>query len=161
MKRIIYPGSFDPVTFGHLDIIKRSAKVFEEVIVGVLTNKNKQGLFTVDEKIEMLTELLYDYDNVRIKTFSGLLVDFVKMEEADGVLRGLRALSDYQYEKQMALLNSSLYPGMETIFLVANPNYSFISASYARELASFGGDVSGLVPPSVEKRLRAKFNEEE
>lgn len=156
--KIIYPGSFDPITYGHLDIIKRSAECFDEVVIGVLRNSSKKSLFTDAEKIEMIDELLYDYNNVTVKVFSGLLVDFVRNESADGVVRGLRELSDFEYERQMALLNKTLYPKMETIFLVADSKYSYISASYAREIASYGGDASGLVPPSVEKRLLNKFN---
>lgn len=156
--KIIYPGSFDPITYGHLDIIKRSAECFDEVVIGVLRNSSKKSLFTDAEKIEMIDELLYDYNNVTVKVFSGLLVDFVRNESADGVVSGLRELSDFEYERQMALLNKTLYPKMETIFLVADSKYSYISASYAREIASYGGDASGLVPPSVEKRLLNKFN---
>ncbi len=158
MNKIIYPGSFDPVTYGHLDIIKRCAKLYDKVVIGVLKNLSKTALFDDHEKIEMLKELLYDYDNVEVKIFSGLLVDFVRLEQADGVVRGLRELSDYEYEKQMAILNRTLYPKMETIFLVADARYSYISASFAREVASFGGDVSKMVPPNVEKRLKEKFS---
>lgn len=158
--KIIYPGSFDPITNGHLDIIRRSAELFDEVVISILINPSKKSLFSKDEKIEMIKELLYDsdYDNVSVKSFSGLLVDFVKQEKADGVVRGLRELSDYENEKQMALLNKSLYSKAETIFLVADSKYSYISASFVREIASFGGDISGLVPVSVEKKVMEKYN---
>ena len=158
--KIIYPGSFDPVTIGHMDIITRSCELFDEVVIGILNNPSKKSLFTMDEKIEMIQELLYDYDNVIVKSFSGMLVDFFRIEEADAVVRGLRELSDFENEKQMALLNKALYPKMETIFLVADSKYSYISASYAREIASFGGDVSGLVTANVEKRLLQKYSHE-
>ena len=156
--KIIYPGSFDPVTLGHLDIIRRSAKLFDEVVVGVLENGSKTSLFTRDEKIEMLEELLYDYDNVSVKSFSGLLVDFVRLERADGVVRGLRAVTDYEYEQQMATLNRALYEPLETIFLVADGRYDYVSSSFAREIARYGGDVSKLVPECVAVRLSNKFN---
>ena len=156
--KVIYPGSFDPITTGHLDIIKRSAEKFDTVIVGILKNTAKKSLFSTVEKIEMIEELLYDYDNVTVKDFSGLLVDFVRQEEADGVVRGLRELSDFETERQMALLNKSLYPKMETIFLVADSKYSYISASFVREIASFGGDISGLVPESVGIKVKHKYS---
>ena len=158
--KVIYPGSFDPVTNGHLDIIRRSACLFDEVIVGVLINQQKAGLFSIAERIEMLRDLLYDYENVTVEGFQGLLVDYVQEKQADGVVRGLRAISDYDYETQLALLNRSLQGHVETIFLVADPKYSFISATYAREIASWGGDVSQLVPPAVEKRLMEKYGRE-
>lgn len=154
--KIIYPGTFDPVTHGHMDIISRSAMLFDEVVIGVLVNINKKTLFTEQERIEMIQELLYDYDNVTVKAFDGLLVDFVKAEDADGVVRGLRALSDYEYELQIALLNKSLYPKMETVFMVASSKYSHISSSFAKEIASWDGDTTGLVPESVAKRLKDK-----
>lgn len=156
--KIIYPGSFDPITYGHLDVIRRSIVLFDEVVIGVLNNPSKHSLFSVAEKIEMIEELLYDYEHVEVKSFSGMLVDFVRQENANGVVRGLREMTDFESERQMALLNRSLYDKTETIFLVADSKYSFISASYAREVASFHGDVSGLVPPNVEKRLKEKFS---
>lgn len=156
--KIIYPGSFDPITYGHMDIISRSAVLFDEVIIGVLVNKSKNTLFSVEERIEMIQELLYDYDNVRVVAFEGLLVDLVKREGARGVVRGLRALSDYEYELQIALLNKSLYPEMETVFLVASSQYQHISSSFAKEVVSFHGDATELVPDSVLKRLKKYYD---
>nr|WP_072514213.1 pantetheine-phosphate adenylyltransferase [Ndongobacter massiliensis] len=156
--KIVYPGSFDPVTIGHMDIIQRSAAIFDEVVVGVLTNTQKASLFSSTERIEMIEQLLYDYDNVSVQGFSGLLVDFVRLCGADGVVRGLREMTDFEYERQMALLNRSMFPQMETIFLVADSAYSYISSSYAREIAMWGGDVSRLVPPLVEEKLREKYS---
>ncbi|MCI6157954.1 MAG: pantetheine-phosphate adenylyltransferase [Peptoniphilaceae bacterium] len=156
--KVIFPGSFDPVTYGHLDVIQRAAHMFEELVVAVLANQQKGRLFTDHEKIEMLEELLYDYDNVTIKSFSGLLVDFVKREHADAVVRGLRTSPDFHYERQLALLNRSLAPSMETIFLITDERFSYVSSSFAREVASYGGDVSGLVPKNVERKLREKFS---
>lgn len=156
--KVIYPGSFDPITYGHLDVIHRSAGLFDEVVVGVLVNTNKQSLFRLEERIEMIRELLYDCDNVVVEGFSGLLVDFVRLHEADGVVRGIREFSDFEIERQMAQINRSLYPKMETLFLAADGAHVHISASHAREVASWGGDVSTLVPPSVAKRLMEKYN---
>ena len=155
--RVIFPGSFDPVTLGHLNIIKRAASLFDEVIVAVLENNQKQPLFPTQERIEMLEELLYDIDNVEVEVFSGLLADYYRLKDADAVLRGLRTPSDYEYERQLAALNHSLYPGLETLFLVTETRYSFISSSYAREVASYGGNISGLVPCSVARKLYRKF----
>mgnify|MGYP001309532267 FL=1 len=154
----IYPGSFDPVTNGHLDMIKRSASAFDEVVVGVLVNYSKNSLFTMDERIEMLEELLYDYSNVKVKKFSGLLVDFVIEEKADAVVRGLRAVSDYEAELQMAHINKNLADNkLETLFMVSSPEYSFLSSSVVKEIASLGGDVSKLVPKCVNKKIRNKL----
>ena len=155
--KVIFPGSFDPVTLGHLNVIHRASKLFDEVIVAILRNSQKKNLFSDDEKIEMLEELLYDVDNVRVELFSGLLADYFKLKGADAVIRGLRSPSDYEYERQLAALNHSLDPNLETIFLVTDIRYSYVSASYAREVAAYGGDVSGLVPKSVEERLHKKF----
>lgn len=155
--RVIFPGSFDPVTLGHLNIIRRAATMFDEVVVAVLENNQKKPLFQTGERIEMLEELLYDIDNVRVEVFSGLLADYYRMKEADAVLRGLRTPSDYEYERQLAALNHSLCPGLETLFLVTETKYSFVSSSYAREVASYGGNVSDLVPCSVARKLYKKF----
>ena len=156
--KVVYPGSFDPVTNGHLDMIKRSASAFDEVVVGVLVNYSKNSLFTMDERIEMLEELSYDYSNVKVKKFSGLLVDFVIEEKADAVVRGLRAVSDYEAELQMAHINKNLADNkLETLFMVSSPEYSFLSSSVVKEIASLGGDVSKLVPKCVNKKIRNKL----
>lgn len=155
--KVIFPGSFDPVTKGHLNVIYRAANLFDTVVVGVLINQVKPALFTPQEKIEMIEELMYDYDNVVVKVFSGLLVDFVREEKADAIVRGIRNAEDFLYERQLSLLNHSLYPEMEEIFLFTDKNYSYVSSSFAREVASYGGDVSGMVTDNVAKRLRKKF----
>ena len=155
--KVIFPGSFDPVTKGHLNLIYRAAKLFDEVIVAVLINQEKPPLFTPEERIEMIRELMYDYDNVSVKLFSGLLVDFVREEKADAVIRGLRTSQDFLYERQLSLLNHSLYSDMEEIFLFTDGKYSYVSSSFAREVASYGRDVSGMVTENVAKRLRKKF----
>lgn len=155
--KVIFPGSFDPVTKGHLNLIYRAAKLFDEVIVAVLINQEKPPLFTPEERIEMIRELMYDYDNVSVKLFSGLLVDFVREEKADAVIRGLRTSQDFLYERQLSLLNHSLYSDMEEIFLFTDGKYSYVSSSFAREVASYGGDVSGMVTDNVAVRLRKKF----
>ena len=155
--KVIFPGSFDPVTKGHLNVIYRAANLFDTVVVGVLINQVKPALFTPQEKIEMIEELMYDYDNVVVKVFSGLLDDFVREEKADAIVRGIRNAEDFLYERQLSLLNHSLYPEMEEIFLFTDKNYSYVSSSFAREVASYGGDVSGMVTDNVAKRLREKF----
>ncbi len=155
--KVIFPGSFDPVTKGHLNVIYRAANLFDTVVVGVLINQVKPALFTPQEKIEMIEELMYDYDNVVVKVFSGLLVDFVREEKADAIVRGIRNAEDFLYERQLSLLNHSLYPEMEEIFLFTDKNYSYVSSSFAREVASYGGDVSGMVTDNAAKRLREKF----
>lgn len=155
--KVIFPGSFDPVTKGYLNVIYRAANLFDTVVVGVLINQVKPALFTPQEKIEMIEELMYDYDNVVVKVFSGLLVDFVREEKADAIVRGIRNAEDFLYERQLSLLNHSLYPEMEEIFLFTDKNYSYVSSSFAREVASYGGDVSGMVTDNVAKRLREKF----
>lgn len=155
--KVIFPGSFDPATKGHLNLIYRAAKLFDEVIVAVLINQEKPPLFTPEERIEMIRELMYDYDNVSVKLFSGLLVDFVREEKADAVIRGLRTSQDFLYERQLSLLNHSLYSDMEEIFLFTDGKYSYVSSSFAREVASYGGDVSGMVTDNVAERLRKKF----
>ncbi|MBY0584365.1 pantetheine-phosphate adenylyltransferase [Murdochiella sp. Marseille-P8839] len=155
--KVIFPGSFDPVTKGHLNVIYRAANLFDTVIVGVLINQVKPALFTPQEKIEMIDELMYDYSNVTVKLFSGLLVDFVREEKANAVVRGIRNAEDFLYERQLSLLNHSLYPEMEEIFLFTDKNYSYVSSSFAREVASYGGDVSGMVTENVARRLREKF----
>ncbi len=158
MRRAVCPGSFDPVTNGHIDIIERASSLFDEVIVAVLVNKSKQSLFTVEERIDMLTEVCADFPNVRIDSFHGLLVDFCRERDIHAIVKGLRAVSDFDYELQMAQMNSGL-AGVETLFVPTNPLYSFLSSSLVKEVATFGGDVSPLVPPMVLDRLTARLEE--
>jgi pantetheine-phosphate adenylyltransferase len=158
MKRIaVYPGSFDPVTFGHIDLIERALGLFDELIVAVAHNIQKTNLFTVTERLDMIHELVKGYDNVLVDSFDGLLVDYVRKRGARCVVRGLRAFSDFEYEFQMALTNRKLNDSYETIFLMTHENYSFISSSLVKELIEFGGDISAFVPPLVEQRLKEKF----
>lgn len=156
MRRAVCPGSFDPVTNGHVDIIVRSAQLFDEVIVAVLINQAKQGLFSVDERIEMLREVIAAHPNVRVESFHGLLVDFCRAQEAQVLVKGLRAVSDFDYELQMAQMNVGL-SGVETLFMPTNPLYSFIASSLVKQVARLGGDVSPYVPKTVEERLVAKL----
>ncbi|MBQ6815310.1 MAG: pantetheine-phosphate adenylyltransferase [Lachnospiraceae bacterium] len=158
MSVSVYPGSFDPVTLGHIDIIRRSAKMTDKLIVGVLNNNSKRSLFTVDERVEMLKEVTKDMENVMIKSFDGLLVDFAKECGANAIIRGLRAITDFDYELQMAQTNRALYDGVDTIFIPTSIEYSFLSSTTVKEVASFGGDISKFVAPYVEKKLREKYN---
>lgn len=152
----IYPGSFDPITNGHLDLIERAARLFDRLIVAILRNEGKQPLFTAEERVEMLRQVLRDYANVEVDSFEGLLVDYAARRGAGVIVRGIRAVSDYEYELQMALMNRRLAPQIETVFLMAGEAYSFISSRLVKEVASLGGDVSGLVPPVVEARLKER-----
>jgi pantetheine-phosphate adenylyltransferase len=151
-RRAVCPGSFDPVTCGHLDIIERASAVYDEVIVGVLINKNKQGLFTVAERIELLTEATAHLPNVVMDAFGGLLVDYCRSHDIPVAVKGLRAVSDFDYELQMAQMNHRL-AGVETMFMATNPLYSFLSSSLIKEVAMYGGDVAGLVPEGAHRRL--------
>src|ERR1700723_2735703 len=160
MYRAVCPGSFDPVTNGHLDIISRAAAMYDEVVVAVLINVTKQGLFTVDERVELLREVTSQYGNVKIDRFHGLLVDFCAANGITAVVKGLRAVSDFEYEMQMAQMNYRMAK-VETMFMVANPDYSFLSSSLVKEIARYGGDVSGLVPDVVLSRLRERLAEDE
>ncbi len=153
----LYPGSFDPITNGHLDLIQRGSRLFDRLIVSILWNDAKEPLFSVDERIEMLREVVHVYPNVEVDSFHGLLVDHASAHSATVLLRGIRAISDYEYELQMALMNRRLRPGIETIFMMANETYSFISSRMVKEVFSLGGDISGLVPPSVEARLHRRL----
>ena len=159
MQRVVCPGSFDPVTNGHLDIVSRAAGLYDEVIVAVLINVTKHSLFSVDERVDMLTEVTKGYGNVRIERFHGLLVDFCAENGITAVVKGLRAVSDFEYEMQMAQMNYRLAK-IETLFMTANPLYSFLSSSLIKEIAKYGGDVSGLVPDIVLDRLNARLAEE-
>jgi pantetheine-phosphate adenylyltransferase len=152
MRRAVCPGSFDPVTNGHLDIVGRSSRLFDEVIIGVLINQHKTGLFTIEERIEMLREVTEPYGNVRVESFRGLLVDFCRTQQAAVVVKGLRAVSDFDYELQMAQMNIGL-SGVETLFMPTNPQHSFLSSSLVKEVAKWGGDISTYVPDAVLERL--------
>jgi pantetheine-phosphate adenylyltransferase len=152
----IYPGSFDPVTNGHLDLIERGEKMFDKLIVAVLKNVDKEPLFSLDERIDMLREVTKQWESVEIDVFQGLLVEYARKRGAAVILRGIRAVSDYEYELQMALMNRKLEPRLETVFMLPGETYSYLSAKLVREIAHLGGPLTGLVPPSVEKRLRAK-----
>jgi len=158
VRRVVCPGSFDPVTNGHIDIIARASTLFDEVIVAVGINKSKRRLFTADERISMLTEVCVVYDNVRIDSFDGLLTDFCQDREVTAIVKGLRAVSDFDYELQMAQMNSSLAE-VDTVFVPTSPEYSFLASSLVKEVAMFGGDVSSLVPPLVLDRLTARLEE--
>lgn len=155
--KAIYPGSFDPATYGHLDIIERGSRAFDKLVVGILNNQSKKNMFTLDERVEMLEHLLYDYDNIEIKVFDGLLVDFFIEEDADVILRGLRAVSDYEYELQMAQVNKQLHKEVETLFMVANTEYSYVSSSIVKEIVQFGGNISSFVPKYVEDKMKEKI----
>ena len=152
MRRAVCPGSFDPVTNGHLDIIARASRLFDEVIVAVLVNQSKDGLFTIDERLEMLREVTAPYPGVRIEAFQGLLVDFCRAQDASVVIKGLRAVSDFDYELKMAQMNIGL-AGVETLFMPTSPQHSFLSSSLVKDVAKWGGDVSAHVPEAVSRRL--------
>lgn len=152
----IYPGSFDPITNGHLDLIERGSKLVDKLIVSILRNDAKRPLFTVEERMEMLREVVGGFPNVEVDFFDGLLVDYAARRGATVILRGIRAISDYEFELQMALMNRRLRPSIETIFLMSGEAYSYISSRLVKEVFGLGGNISGLVPPSVEMRLRAR-----
>ncbi|MFC5750288.1 pantetheine-phosphate adenylyltransferase [Actinomadura rugatobispora] len=158
MRRVVCPGSFDPVTNGHLDIVSRASRLFDEVVVAVMINKTKQGLFTVDERIEMLEEVTKEYGNVKIDKWHGLLVDFCRQNDIPMIVKGLRAVSDYEYELQMAQMNHRM-AGVETMFMSTNPLYSYLSSSLMKEIVKYGGDVSGLIPEAVHARLAERLQE--
>ena len=157
MKRAIYPGSFDPITYGHIDIIERSMSMFDEVVVAVLHNKQKNPLFSIDERVSMINGLTEDYDNVRVMSFEGLLVDFAKSIDANIVIRGLRAVTDFEYELQIAQTNRISYPSLDTVFLVTSLNYSYLSSTIVKEIASYGGDISKFVPPGIVTMIEDKY----
>ena len=154
----IYPGSFDPVTNGHLDLIGRGEQMFDRLIVAVLSNVEKQPLFSVAERVDMLKEVTKKWDTVEVDVFEGLLVDYARKRGAGVILRGIRAVSDYEYELQMALMNRKLEPRLETVFMLPGESYSYLSARLVRQLAQFGGPLAGFVPPLVEQRLREKVS---
>ncbi|MBF6329285.1 pantetheine-phosphate adenylyltransferase [Nocardia transvalensis] len=158
MAGALCPGSFDPVTNGHLDVIRRAAVQFDELVVTVMINKSKQGMFNVDERMEMLREATADLPNVRIESWHGLLVDFAREQGITAIVKGLRDATDFGYELQMAQMNKKL-SGVDTYFLATNPSYSFLSSSLVKEVATFGGDVSDMLPASVHKRLLSRIAE--
>ena len=159
MVRAIYPGSFDPVTYGHLDIIKRSANIVDELVVGVLYNKAKIPLFSVEERVKMLGEATKELDNVKIIPFEGLLIDFAREMDAKVIVRGLRAITDFEYELQMAQTNRKLSPEVETLFMTTGLEYSYLSSTTVKEVASFGGDISQFVPEFVAEQVTEKMKE--
>lgn len=160
-KIAVYPGSFDPVTNGHLDIIKRASRIFDKLIVGVLHNPNKKSLFTFSERVEILKNVVSEFDNVQVDSFSGLLIDYCVENKVSAIIRGLRAVSDFEYELQMAQMNRQLNPQIETVILTTGTKYSFLSSSLIKEVARFNGNVSELVPDIVLEKLHTKLNEGE
>ncbi|MEV7390148.1 MULTISPECIES: pantetheine-phosphate adenylyltransferase [unclassified Streptomyces] len=157
MRRAVCPGSFDPITNGHLDIIARASRLYDEVYVAVMINKSKKGLFEIDERIDLIRTVTADYANVRVEAFHGLLVDFCKQREIPAIVKGLRAVSDFDYELQMAQMNIGL-TGVETLFVPTNPTYSFLSSSLVKEVAQWGGDISHLVPAPVLEALNKRLH---
>jgi len=155
----IYPGSFDPLTSGHIDLIERAVRLFDNLILAVVHNPSKHALFSVSERMDMLREVAVAYPNVEVDSFQGLLVHYAAQKRASVLIRGIRAISDYEYELQMALMNRRLCPDLETVFLMAGEAYSFVSSRMVKEAFSLGGDVSGLVPPNTERRLREKLQQ--
>ena len=156
MKRVVCPGSFDPITFGHLDIIERASSIFDEVVIAVMVNKTKQTLFTVDERIEMTKEVTSKFPNVKVDSWSGLLVDYCKTNDISIIVKGLRAVTDFDYELQMSQINLQLQ-GVETLFLSTAPAHSFLSSSLVKEIASYGGDVSSYIPAMLLERLKDRL----
>ena len=159
VRRAVCPGSFDPITNGHLDIIARASRLYDEVYVAVMINQSKKGLFEVDERIELIREVTSEFANVRVETHHGLLVDYCKQRDIPAIVKGLRAVSDFDYELQMAQMNNGL-TGVETLFVPTNPTYSFLSSSLVREVAAWGGDVSHLVPPQVLDALNRRLRKD-
>ena len=158
MKRAIYPGSFDPITFGHLDMIERSAKIVDELVIGVLNNSAKNSLFSVEERVSMIKEMTKDWKNVIVASFDGLLVDFMKQIQATIIIRGLRAVTDFEYELQIAQANHVQDSKIETIFLTTDLRYSYLSSTIVKEFASYGGDISNFVPGCFIDRIYEKYN---
>ncbi len=154
--KAIYPGSFDPTTNGHLDVIGRASRIFDHLVVAVLNNSQKSALFSVPERVEMLKEAIEPFENVSVATFDGLMVDFARQQQAQAVVRGIRAISDYEYEFQMALMNRRLAPELETVFMMPAEKYSYVSSRLIKEVFRLGGSVDGLVPPRIVERLRER-----
>lgn len=157
MTKAAYPGSFDPITNGHIDILERGARIFDHIVVAILVNEDKHPLFTAEERMELIRAVVGENPKVEIRTFSGLLVNFMREIDADIVVRGIRAVSDYEYELQMALMNRQLSPGIETLFMLPSIEYTFVSSRLIKEVVRLGGDVSDLVPPQVLARLHEKL----
>lgn len=158
MKRTaIYPGTFDPITNGHIDLIKRGLRIFDKVIIAITTAQKKQPLFTIQERLKLITGAVRNFKNVRAEAFDGLLIEYVKAKKGIAVIRGLRAVSDFEYELQMALMNRKLDLEIETVFMMPSEEYTFLTSTIIKEVASFGGSVKGLVPDIVEKALKEKF----
>ena len=160
MKIAIYPGSFDPVTLGHLDIIERSSKFVDELVVGVLHNSAKNSLFSVEERVNMIKEMTKDLPNVKVESFDGLLVDYMSQIGANIIIRGLRAVTDFEYELQLAQMNHVQDEEIETLFMITNLKYSYLSSTIVKEIASYGGDISKFVPKQLMDRIYAKYNKE-
>jgi pantetheine-phosphate adenylyltransferase len=160
MKRAVYPGSFDPITNGHLDIINRASRVFDEVVVGVLINPDKKGLFQIEERVNLIEKCVDNLKNVKVQSFSGLLINFMKAVDAKVIVKGLRAVSDFEYEFQMALMNNKLDPKIETVFMMTNAKYSYLSSSSVKQVAMFGGCIKGLVPNEIHDDIVSKANKE-
>lgn len=157
MRRAVYPGSFDPITFGHLDIIERASKIVDELVVGVLHNSAKNSLFSLEERVSMIREITKDLPNVRVESFDGLLVDYMDQIDANIIIRGLRAVTDFEYELQMAQMNHVMSDDVETLFLITNLKYSYLSSTVVREIASYGGDITKFVPEPLIERIYAKY----
>ena len=157
MNKAVYPGSFDPVTLGHLDIIRRTSQMFDQVIIGVLNNKSKSPLFSVEERVNMLKEVTANLPNVEVQSFEGLLIDFVRKNDARVIVRGLRAITDFEYELQMAQTNRVIAPEVDTIFLTTNLRYSYLSSSIVKEIAEFDGEISAFLHPAVAEKVREKL----
>ncbi|HKB07309.1 MAG TPA: pantetheine-phosphate adenylyltransferase [Candidatus Polarisedimenticolia bacterium] len=153
----VYPGTFDPITNGHLDILTRGVKLFDRIVVAILRNADKDPLFSLDERVDILKTVVGRWSNVSVETFDGLLVDFARARGAQVIVRGLRALSDFEYEFQMTLMNQRLEPGIQTVFMMPSEAYSYVSSRLVKEVARLGGDVTGLVPPDVASRLKKRF----
>lgn len=160
MKRAVYPGSFDPITNGHLDIISRASRVFDEVVVGVLINPDKKGLFDIEERVSLIEKCISSFGNVKVQSFSGLLINFMKAVDAQVIVKGLRAVSDFEYEFQMALMNNKLDPKIETVFMMTNAKYSYLSSSSVKQVAMFGGCIKGLIPNEISSDIINKVNKE-
>ncbi len=157
MRIAVYPGSFDPITYGHLDIVSRGAKIFDRVIVAVLHNSKKQPLFTVEERLELIRQVTGDIPNVEVEGYDGLLIHYLQQRQSNVIIKGLRAVTDFEYEMQMASINRKLAEDIETFFMMTNNQYSFLSSSIVKEVARYDGQISDFVPPVVEKAIREKF----